>query len=115
MFPQEVMIQPILQNGSAKVTLKESSGITVHPGDSLYLEVTSTAPSQVDFFNTLSPINVTITDGSETRFQETFRGVVAFNKANIVRTQAHHFQHGRRLVLNIENTQGLREIVLPIK
>ena len=113
-FPQEIMIQPVLQRRETKLTLKEDTGITVHPGDSLYLEVTSSIPSQVAFFGTTAPVNIAIRDGDNTVVREHYTGVVAFNNANIVRTYAQYFKHGRKLILNFEDQQGLKDIVLPI-
>jgi hypothetical protein len=115
MFPQEIMIQPILQNGSEKLMLVERSGITVHPGDSLYLEVSSSIPSHIEFFHHTAPVNIAITEGSTIVFQESYTGIRAFNQANIIRAHANHFQRNRKLVFNFGNKQGLKEIVLPIK
>jgi hypothetical protein len=114
-FSQEIMIQPVLQSGHQKTMVKESTGLTVHPGDSLYLEVTSSTPSQVNFFQSTAIVNVAIVEGSTILFQQNYTGTLAFNKINIVRTQAQYFQQNRKLILTFENTQGLKEIVLPIK
>lgn len=113
-FPQEIMIQPVLQHSDRKLILKEETGITVHPGDSLYLEVASAIPSQIAFFRTTAPVNVAIREGDNIIVHERYTGVVAFNNANIVRTYAQYFKQGRKLILNFEDQQGLKDIVLPI-
>jgi len=114
-FSQETIIQPVLQHQQAKSILNETIGITVHPGDSLYLEVTSAIPSQIDFFNTTSPVNITIVDDENTIVHEHYTGIIAFNKANIVRIYAQYFKSGRKLILDFEHKQGIKDIVLPIE
>ena len=92
LFPQEIMIQLVVQNGNSKNMIQESAGLTVHPGDSLYLEVSSPITSQIEFFHAEAPIEVSIKEGSMILFHNTYAGVVALNKINITRTQSQYFQ-----------------------
>ncbi|RAV98739.1 hypothetical protein [Pseudochryseolinea flava] len=114
LFPQEIIMQAVLVHAGSANILQEKTGITVHPGDSLYLEITSSIPSQVEFFKTTAPVNVSIVEGNTIIFHERYTGVNAFNKAHIVKVNAHSFKPIRKLIFNFESQQGLRDIVIPI-